>query len=438
MKKLFYILCCSLAVLFTACDKGEPNSPEDSKDPAISNKVETGASSNVTKSSAILKGVVNVDILAYQKIEFGIMYSTSSKTISNRSAETKKGEKLMGKNFEVKLSNLKSKTKYYYCAYLLLNEMQYEFGEMKEFITKSSTEDKEDDYDPAKRKLYFVNKAGWTDVKAYIWSAKNENYNIAWPGESAYIEDYRINGYEVYSYDMSDKQLYDMIIFNGSDTSTSTVLSQTSDLEIDYSKPYYYDGIWFSSLDDIVGISGYHNGYAYVDLGLPSGIKWATMNVGATSPQGIGYKFAWGETKPKSFYDWSNYCVNNAYGTEYDKMVLELSDDAANANWGGDWRMPTKKEQSELTDDSYTTWTWTTQKGCRGYKITSNINGNSIFLPAGYCNSDENCQRTYWTSSAGGLENNHAYQLFISRDVPGTWFFSMDRYLDRCVRPVLP
>jgi hypothetical protein len=122
MKKLFYILCCSIAVLFTACEKEEPNSTEDSKVPAISNKVETGASSDVTKSSAILKGVVNVDILAYKKIEFGIMYSTSSKTISNRSAETKKGEKLMGKNFEVKLSNLKSKTKYYYCAYLLLND----------------------------------------------------------------------------------------------------------------------------------------------------------------------------------------------------------------------------------------------------------------------------------------------------------------------------
>ena len=133
----------------------------------------------------------------------------------------------------------------------------------------------------------------------------------------------------------------------------------------------------------------------YVDLGLPSGALWATCNVGADTPEGIGDFFAWGETKPKEVYDWKSYqygnferneltkyCTDSTYGLNgfIDNLtVLEPDDDAATANWGADWRMATKEEWEELFRKS--TCVWMTQNGVEGRLLTGR-NGNSIFLPA--------------------------------------------------------
>ena len=172
------------------------------------------------------------------------------------------------------------------------------------------------------------------------------------------------------------------------------------------------------------------NGHVYVDLGLPSGIKWATCNVGATTPEGYGDYFAWGETEPKDYYDWSTYkwcngtertmtkyCTNSYFGTVDNKTTLELTDDAARVNWGGNWRMPTKTEQDELRNTSNCTWTWTTQNGVNGYKVTSKKNGNSIFLPAAGCRDYGNLNNAggggdYWSSSLytyGNYSTCHVY-----------------------------
>jgi hypothetical protein len=110
-------------------------------------------------------------------------------------------------------------------------------------------------------------------------------------------------------------------------------------------------------------------------------------------PEEYGDYFSWGETSPKDYYDWSTYkwCkgssntltkynTDSSYGTVDNKTTLELSDDAARINWGGKWRMPTKAEFEELRSNC--TWTWTTRNGVNGYHVTSNKNGNSIFLPA--------------------------------------------------------
>ena len=171
----------------------------------------------------------------------------------------------------------------------------------------------------------------------------------------------------------------------------------------------------------------------YVDLGLPSGIKWATCNVGATTPEGYGDYFAWGETEPKTTYSWSTYKYHDSdkfsmtkYCTVDNKTVLELEDDAARVNWGGNWRMPTRAEQEELINTSNCTWTWTTQNGVNGYKVTSVKNGNSIFLPAaGYRDSevhynansdglyDAGSLGKYWSSSLYSSNSaNDAYYLY--------------------------
>ncbi|MBO4475673.1 MAG: hypothetical protein J5737_03005, partial [Bacteroidales bacterium] len=137
-----------------------------------------------------------------------------------------------------------------------------------------------------------------------------------------------------------------------------------------------------------------YNGHEYVDLGLS--VKWATCNVGATKPEEYGDYFAWGETVPKSDYNWSTYKWANGdpnkltkyctYSPHWDssepidnKTVLDPEDDAATVNWGGSWRMPTFDEWIELQFNC--TWTWTTQNGVKGRLVTGS-NGNSIFLPA--------------------------------------------------------
>ena len=121
---------------------------------------------------------------------------------------------------------------------------------------------------------------------------------------------------------------------------------------------------------------GLINGYEYVDLGLPSGLKWATYNVGADKPEGYGDYFAWGEKKTKSSYTDNN---SKTYGKQMNDIKGNSQYDAARANWGGTWRLPTKAELEELKNKC--TWRWTTQNNVKGYKVTG-PNGNSIFLPA--------------------------------------------------------
>ena len=195
------------------------------------------------------------------------------------------------------------------------------------------------------------------------------------------------------------------------------------------------------------------NGYAYVDLGLPSGTLWATCNVGASKPEEYGDYFAWGETEPKNDYSWSTYkycqgtettmtkyCTESYFGTVDNKTELEPSDDAATANWGSGWQMPSIEQCRELSNYRYTTTTWTTLNGVYGRKITSKSNGNSIFLPAagyrdatslngagggGYC----------WPRSLYTSYSINAYFLLFDSSHIGTDYNNY-RYYGQSVRPV--
>ena len=179
------------------------------------------------------------------------------------------------------------------------------------------------------------------------------------------------------------------------------------------------------------------NGHEYVDLGLPSGTLWATCNIGATKPEEYGDYFAWGETKPKSIYDWTTYKFVNG---DFDKLTkycnesdwgnngftdnltsLESGDDAATANWGSDWCMPTKEQWKELLEN--TTAEWTMQNGVKGRLFTSKKNGKSLFLPAaGYrWDGDLNLVGSggyYWSSSL--LTGGPGYAWYF--------YFYSDRY----------
>ena len=178
--------------------------------------------------------------------------------------------------------------------------------------------------------------------------------------------------------------------------------------------------------------TGMANGHVWIDLGLPSGTKWATTNVGASTPEDYGNYYAWGETTTKSSYSTSNYNYSN------NPTTLPLERDAAYVNWGSSWRMPTKAEQDELRTEC--TWTWTTQNGVNGYKVTSKTNGNSIFLPAaGYRDGSslnvEGYGGHYWSSSIDTSVSNDAYVLYFYSNNDIGWY--RFRYYGLSVRAVL-
>ncbi len=197
-----------------------------------------------------------------------------------------------------------------------------------------------------------------------------------------------------------------------------------------------------------------YNGHDYVDLGLPSGLKWATCNVGANNPEDYGGYYAWGETETKSTYSWSTYkwcngtsttmtkyCTRSSYGTVDNKTTLDPEDDVAHVKWGGDWRMPTWYEREELRDTDNCTWTWTTQGGKNGYLVTSKKNGNSIFLPAAGYRNDSSLTRAgydgyYWSSSLSTSGSLDAYGLYFDWDFDNLSY--CDRIYGQSVRPVCP
>ncbi len=174
-----------------------------------------------------------------------------------------------------------------------------------------------------------------------------------------------------------------------------------------------------------------------VDLGLPSGLKWRSMNVGASKPEEYGNYYAWGETSPKSSYTNSNYKYGSSdiYGDGIGKKgkTLIAEDDAATVNVGSDWRTPKFDEWKELKEKC--TWTWTTRNGVKGMQVTG-PSGKSIFLPAGGCYGSSvtyrGTQGHYWSASYGSDIWAEDVE-FMSTDVN---YGLVDRCIGRSIRPV--
>lgn len=170
------------------------------------------------------------------------------------------------------------------------------------------------------------------------------------------------------------------------------------------------------------------NGYEYIDLGLPSGLKWATCNIGANTPEEYGDYYAWGEITTTSKYSKEN---SKTYETKMDDINGNPNYDVARVNWGGSWRLPTKREMEELQNKC--TWSWTTQSGVNGYRVTG-PNGNSIFLPATGCYRNTFYNNVgeygyYWTSTP--IENGDldAYVLcFHGGEGYVKWTYRIDNY----------
>ncbi len=177
--------------------------------------------------------------------------------------------------------------------------------------------------------------------------------------------------------------------------------------------------------------TGTINGHEYVDLGLS--VKWATCNVGASSPYESGNYFTWGETEIRWKYDEEN---SKTYGKSMGSIAGNSQYDVARANWGSTWRLPTASEIDELINKC--TWTWTSQGGHNGYKVKG-PNGNSIFLPAagwrdGTSLVDAGEDGYYWSATPREDDTGDAYGLgFYSGSRCRYW---SGRTAGRSVRPV--
>ena len=170
--------------------------------------------------------------------------------------------------------------------------------------------------------------------------------------------------------------------------------------------------------------------HEYVDLGLPSGLLWATCNVGAHAPEEYGDYFAWGETQPKDAYTETNYTYSD------NPAILPSDHDAATANWSNGWRMPTKAEFEELYNN--TTVTWTQQGGVNGRLFTA-ANGNSLFLPAAGDRFESSLYDAgdwgfYWSSSLDTDYPNYARGFYFNSGYCGMNYYG--RGYGFTVRPV--
>lgn len=202
----------------------------------------------------------------------------------------------------------------------------------------------------------------------------------------------------------------------------------------------------------------FHNGYEYVDLGLSSGTLWAVCNVGASSAKEYGSYFAWGETyeQPHSgysentykFFDfdmktYSKYVINSERGDIDDNLQLDIEDDAATYQWGGNWTIPTKQQFEELISEC--SWTLTTVDGVRGWNVVGK-SGKNIFLPGAGTIEEGNLIGDgglgyYWSSCMETFTSEPTfasdYGFLLSFGIDGYFVVSKQRYTGCTIRPVI-
>lgn len=215
----------------------------------------------------------------------------------------------------------------------------------------------------------------------------------------------------------------------------TAVLGQTVNIHMKDGRVIEYDAA------DVDYVNFSATKHEAVDLGLTSGTKWATCNIGAAQPEDTGYFIAWGEVTKKENYSWENYKWCNGSKTSLTKYTsrgtLEPEDDAAHVMWGGTWRMPSLEEATELMKEC--SKSVTTQNGVLGAVFTG-PNGNSIFLPASGCKGDENnweglhglfwlnsTQNNYWNSdpAADYFEVDCQTVRYTTYRAPRSWGLSI-------------
>ena len=383
----------------------------------------TGDATAITCFSAKVSGSVDVQT-PYSSLTRGICYGIGIEPTTNDNQMTASSG-----NFTFQLRGLMGGTDYYYRPYAVVDG-QTRYGTVRTFRTLDDNVVETGDIDEETLTVssrLTIGGGAYSSLSLGVCYGNNELPTV--------------NDKTVTSNEVDDENFYTVKFVN---PGVGTIYYRAYIL-ID-GIPHYGAVKSFEREDNIQGVT---NGHEWVDLGLPSGMKWATCNVGANSPEEYGDYFAWGETKPKSNYSWSTYFDTDDNGNTSKKYnnnggLTELlpEDDAATANWGSGWQMPSLAQIQELNNSSYTTTVWTQVNGVNGLKITSKSNGNSIFLPAAGLRWDDDLNGAgsngyYWSSSLGPyLDDDDAYCLYF---YSGYWdWYDYSRDGGHSVRAVCP
>ncbi len=427
-KEYFYYLIVTLAfVTLTTLNACKPE-PEPEPQTPGSVSVTTSSVSNITETSAKCGGTVTAS--GYSVGNCGLCYSElPNPTINSYITSDQVGTG----TFTSTMSGLEPGTKYYVRAYATTSSGTL-YGEQKEFTTKGNNGGDDDDDDDGGGNGGDDEEA--TKPTVTTNSVSNITFKSATCGGNVTDD----GGANVTARGVcwstspnpttSDNKTTDGSGI-GSFTSNLTNLNENTTYHVrayatNKNGTSYGDELTFTTIKVNYDPDGEIAGHGYVDLGLPSGKKWATCNVGASSPEDYGDYFAWGETSPKAKYDWDTYLhwndidgdgwCDNVEGTINSDISGNAQYDAATANWGGSWRMPTKDEMQELVD--HCEWEWTQVNGVYGSKVVG-PNGSCIFLPAaGYRDGSslyaDGYYSRYWSSSPiDGYYDFSAYYLYF-------------------------
>ena len=342
----------------------------------VSSLLETKDASAVEATKATMNAKLDLTDVQYKSLAYGFLWGTSESALNT----DYKCTEISDNAISAPLTGLSHKTQYWYKAYIKLDSQTF-YGEVKTFTTdvvpvESVSLDKTE---------YTFNTIGNTlTLTATVLPADATDKSVSWSSSSDAVA----------TVDASGK-------VTAVSKGTATIKAEAKDGSGKYAS--------CSVTVETPCPSG------AVDLGLS--VYWGTTNIGASKPEDYGDYYAWGETEPKESYSWSTYKygtsssgpffkynTSDSYGTVDNKTVLEPEDDVASVKLGGEWRMPTDAEWTELRTKC--TWTWTTNYNGTGVKgqIVTATNGNSIFLPAaGYRRDtklyDAGSYGYYWSSS---------------------------------------
>lgn len=388
-------------------DDSEDNSEDDSE--ILLPTVTSSCATNITETSACSGGNVTDDGGA-EVTARGICWSTEQNpTLSDNHTTDGNG----AGSFTSIITDLNPNTKYYARAYAT-NEKGTAYGEEINFTTlekiviglpevKTVSATDVDIHNAVITGEVISDGGAEVVERGFIWNILDDDNG---PTESQRVE--VGSGLGVFTYQFTD------LLPETEYSVQAYAINSEGEANGEY--------IFFTTLEDEAE-ENLINGYEYVDLGLPSGLKWATQNVGASSPTESGNYYAWGEIEPNADYTEAN-C--STYNVSLDDISGNPEFDAASAEWGSTWRIPTQEEMEELRDNCH--WEWTTVGNVIGYKITG-PNDNHIFLPAagfilGTTPYFPQQYGYYWTSFPGTDNNFGAFSLYFGIDSYDiAWYF---------------
>lgn len=345
---------------------------------------------HISAVSAVLSGKANLGSTVSSDLTMGIIWSTNAGVLPSNSTKVEATNMDGDYNYSIILTSLSPETTFYFRSYVSMNG-QDTYGETKTFTTKTlssllSTQDATEIMSTT------VILNGMADLSDVSFAYKSIEYGIQHGLSETIMQDQNPGG---------------TIVENAYSVSLKYLIEGTQYWYKAYVRldgQYYYGALKSFTTKEAE--------LKAVDLGLS--VKWGSFNLGASVPEESGGHYAWGELETKDDFSWSTYrwcngsgrtltkyCTESNYGAVDHKTVLELADDIAHVNFGEDWRIPTESELDELMTKC--TWTWTTQKGKKGYRVTG-LTGSSIFLPVTGYRRDTDISSTetngyYWSSS---------------------------------------